>query len=137
MNDLPVQEMKEKILEVLIEQARRRSDGIVLLAPIGLALSRCFKGKIPPDFKLKSFIKNNMSESIDILTNPKDKTFCALTLKKSDGKFDLVVENKEEHVSVNEYDTIFDFLVNHLSNNEMKLINIPLNLLAKKTKGSL
>ena len=66
MNDFPVQEMKEKILEVLIEQARRRSDGIVLLSPIGLALSRCFKGKIPHDFMLKSFIKNNMSESIDI-----------------------------------------------------------------------
>ncbi|EBP8536538.1 hypothetical protein AMM99_08040 [Salmonella enterica] len=132
MNDVLVQCIKKKIMDVITENSSEYSDGVILLAPVGLAISQDFKGQLPENFKLKKFIKFYMADDIDVLTDPRDKTYCALVLKSMRTKSIDLIKDVEE--SKAEYNTIFDFLVKQLSYNEMKLINIPLNILSKKIK---
>lgn len=131
MNEELIKEIIDVILDKYKEEVNKTGNNIVLLAPIGLAISKGFKGKLPDAFKLKDFIKNNLSDELSLLTNPSIKTYCAV-IKKDQTITSLdnnVLDVDLEKVS---YETIYDFLINNLSYHEMKLINIPLNILQKK-----
>lgn len=131
MNNELIEAICKDILSKYKEEVEKNGSDIVLLAPIGLAISNRFKDKLPETFKLKDFIKRNLGEELSLLTNPTVKTYCAV-IKKD--KVMEAVDNDILNVDIEKknYDTIYDFLINNLSYHEMKLINIPLNILQKK-----
>ncbi|HIE9552733.1 TPA: hypothetical protein ACXRX6_002095 [Klebsiella pneumoniae] len=131
MNNELIEAICKDILSKYKEEVEKNGSDIVLLAPIGLAISKRFKDKLPETFKLKDFIKRNLGEELSLLTNPTVKTYCAV-IKKD--KVMEAVDNDILNVDIEKknYDTIYDFLINNLSYHEMKLINIPLNILQKK-----
>lgn len=131
MNNELIEAICKDILSKYKEEVEKNGSDIVLLAPIGLAISNKFKDKLPETFKLKAFIRSNLGEELSLLTNPTVKTYCAV-IKKD--KVMEAVDNDILNVDIEKknYDTIYDFLINNLSYHEMKLINIPLNILQKK-----